>query len=326
MNTQFLANTTQISYSPEKSEKKSFETIEEIRLMDEPNTIKWLNTYGLSYRSTFKEVVRQNKMEDFLIKLLNDDDHSNKVIDMDDVLFVALRVIKPENSDFDDEMMLFIASSKFVWSIQEKPGDHFGWIRERIANDKGIVRKKKADYLLFLIVESIIDNYQSSYLNKAGLKIEELNVNNKKPTPQFTAQIEQLKQQLFKYQRSALSLRDTIMKLEKVQLKGTRTNYFSELKEQVNNLISDIDFDLHELESKINLLFSIQGHRLNEVMRTLTVFSVVFIPLTFIVGIYGMNFKYMPELEAKNGYFILLGVMAFITLLTFFVIWRKKWF
>ena len=326
MNQEFLDQTSQITYSPESSEKKTFSSIDEIQLLKGASEVSWLNTYGLKHRTAFKELVIKNDLDDFLIKLLNDDDHSNKVIELEDVLFVAVRVVKTESSDFDDEMMLFIASKEFVWSIQEKPGDHFGWIRERILKDTGLVRRKKADYLLFMILESIIDNYQATYQKGSGLEVDELSAANLKPTPEFMTQVEGLKQQLFQYKRASLSLRDIIVKLEKVQIKGTRTNYFSELKEQVNYLITDIDFDLQELESKINLIFSIQGHRLNEVMKTLTIFSVIFIPLTFMAGIYGMNFKNIPELESKNGYFILLGVMVLITLITLWIVRRKKWF
>lgn len=90
--------------------------------------------------------------------------------------------------------------------------------------------------------------------------------------------------------------------------------------------MNTIDFDLHEIESKINMIFSIQGHRLNEVMKTLTIFSVIFIPLTFLAGIYGMNFKHIPELELQHGYFILLGIMVGITIGVLLYFKRKKWF
>ena len=153
-----------------------------------------------------------------------------------------------------------------------------------------------------------------------------MEVTNIKPTPEFTALIEDRKQELFNFKKAANSLRDTIVKLEKVQLFNNKSKYFSELKEQSINLINDIDFELKELESKINLIFSIQGHKLNEVMKTLTIFSVIFIPLTFLAGIYGMNFKHMPELEYENAYFILLGVMLCVTILTIWYFLRKKWF
>jgi magnesium transporter len=117
-----------------------------------------------------------------------------------------------------------------------------------------------------------------------------------------------------------------IVKLEKVEIKGVDVKYFSETKEQTINLIANIDFELQELESKINLIFSIQGHRLNEVMKTLTILSVIFIPLTFLAGIYGMNFENIPELKTQNGYYILLGVMVVISVLAVWYFKRKKWF
>lgn len=103
-------------------------------------------------------------------------------------------------------------------------------------------------------------------------------------------------------------------------------NYFSVLKEQANHLLNDIDFELKKLESRLNRIFSIQEHRLNEVMKTLTVISVIFIPITFLTGLYGMNFEYIPELQYKNGYFVLLFVMFSIVILNLWFINRKKWF
>jgi magnesium transporter len=326
MTDQFLANTSQISYSLDFSDKRVFSDLQEIDLSSEKGEIKWLNTYGMNFRDALKEVAKQNKLDDFLIKLLADATHPNKVIELDDMLFVSLRVLKTERVNFEDEQMMFMVSSNFVWSIQEKPGDHFGWIRERIHSGTGIVRKKHADYLLFLIIESIVDNYHETYHKYTGDTIDQMKASIVKPTPEFTQYVEELKSELFRFKKASMSLRDTIVKLENVNIKGMRTNYFSELKEQINNLITDIEFDFQELESKLNLIFSIQGHRLNEVMKTLTMFSVIFIPLTFIVGVYGMNFDVMPELRMKSGYFILLGAMFVVSMISIWFFRRKKWF
>ena len=254
-----------------------------------------------------------------------DEDHPNKVIILEKLLFVTIRVLKTENQKFDSELMVFIVSSDFLWSIQEKPGDYFNWIRERLENHKGIVRKKKADYLLYLIIEAIIDNYQETYLKHAAIGADQLNAKHIKPTPEFTSLVENRKQELFSFKKAAIGLRDMIVKLEKIEINGIEVKYFSEIKEQTNNLISNIDFELQELESKINLIFSIQGHRLNEVMKTLTILSVIFIPLTFLAGIYGMNFEYIPELKWEHGYqyFWILSGCLFVALLGFFK-W-KKW-
>lgn len=322
----FLSNTSIIEYSDKNYEKNTFSLVSDINLTEKNGQVKWLNTYGINFKEEFKEIVSQNDLDDFLIKLLMDEDHPNKVIILEKLLFVTIRVLKTENQKFDSELMVFIVSSDFLWSIQEKHGDYFGWIRERLEGNKGIVRKKKTDYLLFLILESIIDNYQDTYQENADLSSDRLKSSAISPTPEFTSLVEKRKQELFNFKKATISLRDTIVKLEKIEINGMKNKYFSELKEQTNNLISSIDFELQELESKINLIFSIQGHRLNEVMKTLTILSVIFIPLTFLAGIYGMNFKNIPELDTKYGYFILLGVMVIITVISVWYFKRKKWF
>ncbi|TXD47978.1 CorA family divalent cation transporter [Polaribacter sp. IC073] len=326
MENEFLDNTSIINYSAKTYEKTNFSAISEIHLSQGTNNIEWLNTYGIKYQSEYKKVIYQNKLDDFLIKLLSDEEHHNKVIILNNLLFITTRVLITESRKLDSEQMVFIVSKDFLWSIQEKKGDYFNWIRERLEGNKGIVRKKKADYLLFLLLESIVDNYQNTYQENAELSSDQLSSGNIKPTPEFTSLVEKRKQELFNFKKATMSLRDTVVKLEKMEIDGFNVKYFSELKEQTNNLISNIDFELQELESKINLIFSIQGHRLNEVMKTLTILSVIFIPLTFLAGIYGMNFENIPELKSENGYFILLGIMVLISILSVWYFKRKKWF
>ncbi|QNM85628.1 magnesium and cobalt transport protein CorA [Polaribacter pectinis] len=326
MENEFLNRSSIINYSSKNYEKTNTSLISEIIFTKNDDNTQWLNTYGIKYQESFKKVIHQNKLDDFLIKLLSDEEHPNKVILLDGLLFVTTRVLITQSSKFESEQMIFIVSPDYLWSIQEKQGDYFNWIRERLEGNKGIVRKKKADYLLFLLLESIIDNYQDTYQENAELSSDQLSSGNIKPTPEFTSLVEKRKQELFNFKKATISLKDTIVKLEKIEIKGFNVKYFSELKEQTNNLISNIDFELQELESKINLIFSIQGHRLNEVMKTLTILSVIFIPLTFLAGIYGMNFENIPELKSQYGYFILLGVMVLVTIISVWYFKRKKWF
>jgi magnesium transporter len=324
---ELLKNTSLISYTEKEYKRQEVKSLAEISISPEnQDRVKWLNTYGLNYKNTIKSIVLANGLDDFLLKLINDEEHNNKVIELDKIVFFAVRVLIKGDSDLASEQMMFIASNNFVWSIQEKPGDYFEWIRERLSTNRGISRKKNASYLLFLIIESIIDNYLETYEKYEAQSDLLLNDTDIKPTPTFTAMVERRKQELFSFKKAASSLRNTIVKLEKVGLYQQKSKYFSELKEQINNHITDIDFDLQELESKINLIFSIQGHRLNEVMKTLTILSVIFIPLTFLAGIYGMNFQNMPELQTENGYFILLGIMFCISLLIIWYFYKKKWF
>ncbi len=322
----FLQNTTLIKYNESDYNLSSYDKPEDIIVTQKDGFIRWVNTYGMQYEDQLRGVIIQNKLDDFLLKLIKDDEQSNKVIELEDMFFVSIRVLITENDTLDSEQMFFIVSSDFVWSIQEQKGDYFGWIRERIKENRGLIRKKKADYLLFLLIESIIDNYYQTQQNYIEMYAEMLDSTKVKPTPEFTSQIEKQRRNLLKFKKAANSLRTTVLRLEKVSYKNIKSKYFSELKEQVNDLIADIDFELQTLESSMNLVFSIQGHRLNEVMKTLTIFSVIFIPLTFLAGIYGMNFENIPELKMKNGYFILLGVMSVVTLGIVYYFKRKKWF
>ena len=326
MKKDFFKSTSLIEYSKENYHSNPIASIDEIDFGTENKNIRWLNTYGTHHKSEFKAIVTKSLLDDFLLKLIAEEKHPNKVLELDNALFVTIKVLKTETKNFQTEQMFFVLTPHILWSIQEEKGDYFEWIRERIRENKGIVRNKKTDYLLFLILESIIDNYEDAY-DKISSSMETLNQGTDvKPTPEFTQNIEKEKNILITFKKAATSLRDIITKLEKVEQQKINKKFYSELSTQIHNLLNSIDFDLQEMESKINLIFSIQGHRLNEVMKTLTIFSVIFIPLTFLAGIYGMNFEYIPELKHHNGYFVLLGVMVIVTLGSIYYFRKKKWF
>ncbi len=283
-----LENTTLFRYNKEECKKE----IIEFTPIEQQNFIQWFNTYGTVNNEHIKEVVTQNNLDDFLLRLLSEE-HSNKVIELDNVLFVAIEVFRSDENKYSTEKMQFILNTQFIWSMQERSGDYFGWIRERLHSKKGLVRHKKADYLFFLILDSIIDNYEKTFQQISDYNDQLFSSSNIKPTPEFTSIVEGRKHEIFKFKKATKALRDTITKLEKLDLENFDTKYFEELKEQTNNLLGDIDFELQELESKINLI---------------------------------LNFENMPELKTQNGYFILLGVMLFVSVVIIFYFKRKKWF
>jgi len=322
----FLKNSSIIEYSESNFTRNTFVSTDEIILKNSVKSVEWLNVYGFNYQEILKKLIKQNNFDEFLLNLIIDNDQRNKVIELSDCIFLTLKTFHYENSSFYDEQMMFIASPNYVWSIQEKSGDYFEHIRERIAGYKGTIRKKKADYLLYRIIEAIIDNYYLAYEKLVEKSTELKDLSKVKPSPEFAIIIENNKQNLFVLKKAVSSLREAISRIEKLELENFETHYFSELKEQASFLIDDIDFDLQQFESSINLIFNIQNHRLNEVMKTLTIISVIFIPLTFLAGIYGMNFKNMPELDSEFGYFIILAIMILLTLINLYFIKKKKWF
>lgn len=323
----FVSNCNIIRYSLENSVFKKPKTLEEIILSPPNKDITWLNIYGFQHMDAIIKIVDNNKLDEFLINLIKENNHRNKVIELNDCFFLTLKspYYSSEELETKFEQMVFVVGKDFVWSIQEVKGDHFEHLRERLKNNLGVIRKKGADYLFYLLVEAIIDNYYSIYDEFSKVNIDLDNLSDIKPTPEFALKIENSKKQLNQIKKMTVSIKDAIYKLESVDCIEFNLKYFIELKEQIGLMNDEIDFDLNQLESSLNLMFSMQSHRLNEVMKTLTIFSVIFIPLTFLAGIYGMNFKNMPELESTNGYFILLGVMAFITILSIILIKRKKW-
>lgn len=327
VNTDFFAHCTAQVYNEEEATTVRYQKLEEIKLGKEGKKIHWLNVYGLRYAQATKYIVQANQLDEFLLNLLQEPNHRSKAIALDNCFFLTLRspYTSPEGEQ-RFEQLAFVVGPSYVWTIQEMEGDHFDYIRERISTGTGMVRRKGVDYLLYLLLEAIVDNYYQYFEKIAEVELNTDNLQQVKPNPDFALQIEQSKKLLYTTKRNAMNLKEALLQLENVELEAFDPKYYSEIRAQISLLNDEIDFQLQQLESFLNLLFSMQSHRLNEVMKTLTIFSVIFIPLTFMAGIYGMNFEYIPELKARNGYFILLGVMALTTLLALWYIRRKKWF
>ncbi|MEZ5007600.1 MAG: magnesium and cobalt transport protein CorA [Chitinophagales bacterium] len=323
----FFSNIALIEYNEESYERKTFTKLEDIKISDLTAKVEWLNIYGFQFPNAIKRIIYQNKLDEFLFNLATEEDHRNKVIELQNSFFLSIKSVHFEDKyTLESEQLMFIVSPTYIWSIQEKSGDHFEHIRTRLRENKGIARKKGADYLLYLMIDAMIENYYGAY-EKLIERTQNINLLEEvRSDPEYAAVVENNKKSFFLLKKAIGSLREAINQVENVELENFNNKYFTELKEQCSFMMDDIDFNLQQLESSINLIFTIQSHRLNEVMRTLTVLSVIFIPLTFLAGIYGMNFKYIPELNYHYGYFVLLGIMLIVALMTIYYFKRKNWF
>ncbi|MCB9224848.1 MAG: magnesium and cobalt transport protein CorA [Crocinitomicaceae bacterium] len=295
-------------------------------IADSSCPVNWLNVYGFGYADSVHEIIAANHMDEFLKILFQEDDRKNKIIDMDDSFHLTINVLLFEGGEFLHDNIRLFYKDNVVWTIQEKPGDHFEQVREYIRENKGIIRRRNADYLIFKLLEAILDGYEEAYDSFHATVSKFDNIHKLKPNPEFVIEIEQLKQKLLIIKNSLMSLREMLAHLNNWEFEHFGAHYFGLLKERSQLLIEEIDMNLQFQESNLNLIFNLQSHRLNEIMNTLTVFSVIFIPLTFLTGLYGMNFTNMPELGWPYGYFILLGIMFVITIISLIIIKRKKWF
>lgn len=325
MTNSIFDQTSCIAYNTENAEPIPIAKLESQSILYKSDYKVWLHSKTFEDKKGIKEIILDNKLDDFLLTLTTNEVDSNKVIELDEVLFISIQVLALEEKALQNEALVFIVSPDFIWSIQNTQDAHFDWLERKLLNRSSSILKKDPDYLLGLMVKTIIDTYEQvadTYADNSIYHTEMLDV---RPNPEFMQEIEQFKQKLFVLKRSTLSLRDCITKIVNSESVEFEEKYFNELKEQVKDILNDIDFQIQTLESKISLLFSIQSHRLNEIMKTLTVFSVIFIPLTFIVGVYGMNFKNMPELEWANGYFYsLLLMLAILIAIVLYIKHRFK--
>lgn len=298
--------------------------------IDEDHTC-WLNFHGLEQRDNIELLCKNIGLDTLCVENIFNESKRAKVEEYDDYMFFSIKSALP--SDNEEELIIsdqitFVLSHDYLISFQEKPSDYFTHIRERIKKNKGLIRKKSTDFLLFRMLESIIDNYFnvietiSERTNEIDHKIHFSD------DKSIIAEIEMEKRKLIELRKIAIPMRDITVQLENAEtpfIHDNNEHYFVNLKFLCESVLEEIDANKQILDGMVNLYYAAQGQRMNEIMKILTVVSAIFIPLTFIAGVYGMNFLHMPELKYTYGYYTIIGVMFLIglTLLIFF--WRRGW-
>jgi magnesium transporter len=223
----------------------------------------------------------------------------------------------------------FLLKDHLLISFQEKPGDVFDPIRDRIKNEESQLRRKGADYLLFLLLDIIVDHYLE-VIERYEIVTREIEdeVMTQKVESTTINTIQVIKGHLGTLRRYVLPLREVVTKLVRTEsdlIKFENKKYFNDVLDHIHQVTEQIDFLRDQNTSQREMHFTNMNLRMNKVMETLTIVTAIFIPLTFIVGVYGMNFDYMPELNMKYGYFAILAFMAFISILMIIYFRRKKW-
>jgi magnesium transporter len=246
-------------------------------------------------------------------------------------MFFSIRSALPhENNTFvlQQEQISFVLGKNYLISFQERSSDHFTDVRDRIEKKRGKIRIKGPDFLLFRMLDAIIDNY-FEVLEDITDNIEKLESKLiRNPTGDTLKLIEFQKRKLIELRKIVLPLKDVTNQLEKLRspfLAEDNHHYFSDLKENCMGVLEEIDANKQILEGMANLYYAAQGQRMNEIMKVLTVVSAIFIPLTFIAGVYGMNFKYMPELDYPYGYYTVIAGMIVLGAGLFIFFLKRGW-
>jgi magnesium transporter len=293
-------------------------------------TVTWINVDGVHNVPVLEKLgdcfgLHRLVMEDIL-----NTDQRPKAEDFGEYLYIVLKMLSNgRNGEIVTEQISIVVGSNFVLSFQEGvEGDVFNLIRERLRNGKGRIRKMGADYLTYSLLDAVVDNY-FVILEKFGEKIELLEAELiESPTQKTVQRIYQLKREMIFLHNAVWPLREvvgTLGKHESPIIREATVPYFRDVYDHVIHVIDSVDIYREMISSMLDMYLSSVSNRLNEVMKVLTAISLIFMPLTFIVGLYGMNFKYMPELEWRYGYFLTLFVMLGIGVFMFFYFKRKKW-
>jgi len=295
----------------------------------------WLNLHGLNEIEIIQAIGDFFKIDNFLLSDILNTTRRTKLEESTNSLFFNIKSILPtENSDnISVEQISFMLKDGVLISFQEKRSDFFTHIRERIRKHTGIVRTKKVDFLLYLLLDVIMENFYITIENVED-KVEDLiSLSKESDDPEILVRIEKHRDNYNFLKRSIIPLRDSLNGI--ISLKeddvcdvvemGSYV-YFSRLYQKSLDLLEQIESDMGILESASNFFFSSQAHKMNEIMKTLTIVSAIFIPLTFLAGIYGMNFENIPELKYQNGYFTLIGIMFLLVIGLIFYFKKRKWF
>lgn len=299
------------------------------------NKVNWLNMHGLNDVTKIKEIGNYLHIDNFVISDILNTTKRTKVDECHDFLFFSIKSLLPsdESEKIYAEQISFILKNGVLVSFQEKKSDFFAHLRERIRTHSGIVRTKKSDYLLFLLLDAVMENFFITIENEED-KVENL-INLTKTSVDLTL-LEKIEKHRDNYnflKRSIIPLRDSLYAIKSIKednvfnvIDPNNFTFFDRLHQKALELLEQIEYDLTTLDSAANYFFSAQSHRMNQVMKTLTIVSVFFMPLTFIVGVYGMNFDNMPELHWKYGYFFLLAFMVLVLIVMTIYFKIKKWF
>lgn len=319
-----------IDYAAERLEEKEEVRVEECFPFRERPTVTWINVNGLHRVDIIENIGTPFGIHPLVLEDILNTTQRPKMEDFGEYLFVVLKMTYSNEAtrEITVEQVSMILGSNFVISFQEREGDVFNPVRERIKNGKGRIRKMGADYLCYALIDAVVDNY-FVVLESVGERIEALEEEVVgAPEPETLQKIHKLKRQMIVLRKSVWPLRELIGGLQRAEsplVRDTTEIYLRDVYDHTIQVIDTTESFRDMVSGMLDIYLSSISNRMNEVMKVLTIIATIFIPLTFIAGIYGMNFKFMPELEWRYAYplvWLMMGVVVFFMLRYFR---KKRW-
>lgn len=318
---------TLIDYDEQNFQEKQVSSIEECFEFKETPTITWINIDGIHEVDVVEKLGKHFDLHPLSLEDILDTNQRPKFEDFEKYLFIVLKMLS-YGDEIEEEQVSLVLGENFVISFQERVGDVFEPIRDRIRNSKGRIRKSGADYLCYSLMDAVVDNY-FSILERIGDKIESMEEKLiSAPTQKTLQQIHKLKREMIILRKSIWPLRELINGLQRNEssLIGETTGiYLRDTYDHTIQVIDTVESLRDVVSGMLDIYLSSISNSMNAVMKVLTIIATIFIPLTFIAGIYGMNFRYMPELEWRWAYPLVLVVMGIVAIGMLIYFRKKKW-
>lgn len=319
-----------IDYNTENFDHHLDQTPEDAFQFEEENKTTWININGLSNTREIEKLGKYFELHPLIIEDIVNTNQRPKIDEYQDYFFIVAKMLYyKEDGKLENEHISFVLGKDYVLSFQEAGGDVFDGVRERLSKAKGRIRSRGADYLVYALLDAIVDNY-FVVVEEMSDKIEvmEEQLLSVQPSDEITFQIQELKRTMLRIRRAVFPLREVVSRLEKVNnelIQEQTVNYIRDLFDHIIQVSENIEIYREMSWGLMDMYMTTINNKMNEVMKVLTIMASIFIPLTFIAGVYGMNFEYMPELQWKYSYFILLVIMFLIFVLMLAYFKRKKW-
>ena len=321
---------TKIDVSKGLSEEIELSNISDSIKKRKDNVTNWINIHGVHDATVIKSVGRQFNIDSLVLEAIMNTKQRPRAEILDNYLFITLKTLKLTNSNNDVtvEQLSLILGQNYLLSFEESGSDIVGIIEKRLHLEKKNIQTKREDYIFYRIIDTIVDNY---YLidDTIGERIEQTEEDLVKKSDDITyKEIYNLKKEMALINKAIVPLKDAIsiiMKNDVDYIPEPTKKYFNNVFEHLIQVVEEIEFQYDKLNDFLNMYMSGLSNKMNEIMQVLTIFASIFIPLTFIAGVYGMNFEFMPELHLKYGYFITWGVMAAVVIGLLFYFKKKKW-
>ncbi len=320
-----------IDFNSNNLEEKTIENVSEALPYQETDTVTWFNVYGIHNTTILEEITNGFKLENLIMADVMNTQSRPMIQEYDNCIHISIKMLRnnEETNLLQVENLSLILTNNVLITFQERKGDVFEPVRGRIRKNKKRIRNSGTDYLAFALLDIVIDNY-IYIISELGEKIEVLEENLLlEPKQTVIEQINTYKRELNFLRKNIRPAKEMILSLSKMEsdlIEYSTDVHFRELQDNINQANESSDSYREILSDQLNIYHTTISSKLNDIMKFLTIFSVIFIPLTFIAGIYGTNFDVVPELHYEYSYFIMWIVMLSVAIGMLFYFKKRKWF